>query len=324
VALRAVALGLTRQPHSPPEDSALNAPQLNQVAAAAQASTSTDFDRLLQQRAFTPQDLMQGENLDRLERIAERMASGRMTVPEYLRGNTGDCMAIAIQAMLWNMDPFAVAQKTHIVSGRLGFEAQLVNAVLQNSGAIRGLPHYEYRGEGNTLECRVGCVPRGEADIRWGEWLSIGMVTTKNSPLWKVNPRQQMGYLQVKNWARAFAPGAILGVYTIDELEDFAPPARGAAPAPAAVPASPTLPIYPDADFEKNLPLWRNLVESGRKTATDLLATLSTKAKFTEAQQAQIKQLGAPAPAAAAPAEPLSGEHADFVAAMDDAEGGAE
>lgn len=299
----------------------MNAPQLNQVAAAAQASTGSDLDRLLQQRAFTPQDLMQGENLDRLERIAERMASGRMTVPEYLRGNTGDCMAIAIQAMLWNMDPFAVAQKTHIVSGRLGFEAQLVNAVLQNSGAIRGLPRYEYRGEGNALECRVGCVPRGEAEILWGEWLSIGAVQTKNSPLWKVNPRQQMGYLQVKNWARAFAPGAILGVYTVDELEDFAPAPRAAAP--AAAPAQQLLPTYPDADFAKNLPLWRGIVDSGRKTAADLLATLSTKATFTEAQKAQITQLGAPAPAAA-PAEQLSDEHADFVEAMDNAEGGAE
>ena len=68
------------------------------------------------------------------------MAKGKVTVPEHLRGNVGDCMAIATQAMLWNMDPFVVAQKTHIVSGRLGYEAQLVNAVLQNSGAIRGMP----------------------------------------------------------------------------------------------------------------------------------------------------------------------------------------
>ena len=51
-------------------------------------------DALLQKR-FTPMDLMQVDKLDSLERIAKRMAEGRMTVPEYLRGNMGDCMAIA-------------------------------------------------------------------------------------------------------------------------------------------------------------------------------------------------------------------------------------
>ena len=302
----------------------LNAPThapLAQTAAAA-ATHATDFDRLMQQ-PFRPQDLMQGDNLDRIERIAVRMAEGRMTVPEYLRGNVGDCMAIAMQAMLWNMDPFAVAQKTHIVSGRLGYEAQLVNAVLQNSGAIRNAPLYEYRGEGGSLECRVGCVLRGENSVRWGEWLSAAAVTTKNSPLWKTNPRQQLGYLQVKNWARAFCPGAILGVYTVDELLDGEPlgdPGAGAgAPPPAHV--APALPPYSQVDFEKNLPAWRKVVADGKKTAPDLLAMLSTRATFTEQQKAQILSLKTAPPAAAELAPPAAAERDDFVAAMDAAEG---
>lgn len=276
----------------------MNAPeQRTHLAATKEAPAQTELARLLQ-APFRPQDLMQGDSLDRIERIAIRMAEGRMTVPEYLRGNVGDCMAIAMQAMLWNMDPFAVAQKTHIVSGRLGYEAQLVNAVLQNSGAIRNAPAYEYRGDGNALECRVGCVLRGEEVMRWGEWLSVAAVTTKNSPLWKTNPRQQMGYLQVKNWARAFAPGAILGVYTVDELLDGDPlsnPAQVSAEAPPAQ-ARPELPDYAAADFSKNLPAWRKLVESGKKTAPDLLAMLSTKATFDKTQKTTILGLKKAAP----------------------------
>lgn len=301
----------------------MNAPHtMAAVAQVTHQQTASDFDRLLQ-RNFSPQDLLQGDNLDRLDRIADRMAGGRMTVPEYLRGNVGDCMAIAMQAMLWNMDPFAVAQKTHIVSGRLGYEAQLVNAVLQNSGAIRGMPHYEYRGEGSGLECRVGCIPRGEADVRWGEWLHIGQVTTKNSPLWKVNPKQQLGYLQIKNWARAYAPGAILGVYTVDELEDMPPAAeRSQAPAPAQREA---LPPYLAEDFTKNLPAWTRVVAGGKKTAGELLAMLSTKATFTEEQKARILSLKKDAPPAPPPQpEPEPEPEVDpFVAAMDAAEGAA-
>lgn len=160
------------------------------------------------------------DNMERLTAMARMMASSKVTVPKHLQDNEGDCLAVCMQAMNWGMNPFAVAQKTHLVNGTLGYEAQLVNAVVQTSSAIQGRFHYEYRGDGETMECRVGAVIASESEITWGEWLMLKNVTTRNSPLWKTNVRQQMGYLQVKNWARAFTPGAILGVYTPDELQE--------------------------------------------------------------------------------------------------------
>lgn len=159
------------------------------------------------------------ENMLRAMNLSKVMASSKITVPKHLQGNEGDCLAIVFQSMAWGMNPFAVSQKTHLVNGTLGYEAQLVNAVIQESGAINGRFHYEYQGDGDNISCRVGAIIRGEAEITWGEWLSAKTVTTKNSPLWKTNPKQQLGYLQVKNWGRAFCPGAILGVYSVDELE---------------------------------------------------------------------------------------------------------
>lgn len=160
-------------------------------------------------------------NMERINALAKTMASAKVTVPKHLQGNEGDCAAIIMQSMQWGMSPYAVAQKTHLVNGTLGYEAQLVNAVIQQSGIVKGRFHYEFKGEGNAIECRVGAVIAGETDITWGEWLKISSVTTQNSPLWKTNPKQQMGYLQVKNWARLYAPGAILGVYTNDELQSM-------------------------------------------------------------------------------------------------------
>jgi hypothetical protein len=292
-------------------------------ASSATAADQSDFDRLMA-RTFSPTDLMHGDALDRIERIAERMAAGKVTMPEHLRGNVGDCMAIATQAMLWNMDPFVVAQKTHPVSGRLGYEAQLVMAVVQNSGAIRGTFRFEYRGEGSSIECRSGAVLRGDTEVTWGEWLSASSVTTKNSPLWKTNIRQQMSYLQAKNWARLYCPGAILGVYSPDELEDIEPkPAErrvdltmGEIAPPAG---RPTLPAYPAEDFAKNLPKWRDLVESGRKSAPDLLAMLATKAVFSAEQRAAILALGEQPEQIAEPTTAAGDD--DFVAAYSAAEG---
>ena len=173
--------------------------------------------------------LMNPESMDRIMRMADMMASGKSTIPAHLQKNPADCMAVVMQAMSWGMIPHIVAQQTFLVGGTLGYGAQLVNAVVQESGCISGRFHYEYRGNSPTMECRVGAVLRGEREITWGEWLNESKVTTKNSPLWKTNPRQQMGYLQVKNWARLYAPGAILGVYTPDEFDAPQPRNMGTA-----------------------------------------------------------------------------------------------
>lgn len=166
------------------------------------------------------------ENMARATALAKTMASSKVTVPKHLQGNEGDCLAIIIQASNWGMNPFAVAQKTHLVNGTLGYEAQLVNAVVCGSGAVVGGFHYEYKdevctGANMSVSCRVGAVLRGQTEITWGEWLNSNSVTTKNSPLWKTNLKQQMAYLQVKNWSRLYSPASIMGVYTPDEIESM-------------------------------------------------------------------------------------------------------
>ena len=297
----------------------MSAPTLSPVAAAAHtvAAGASELDRLLQGE-YSPRYMLEGDSMDKMMTLAEQMATSKLSVPEHLRGNVGDCLAIITQSMLWNMNPFAVAQKTHVVSGRLGYEAQLVIAVVQNSGAIRGAFRFESRGEGANVETRAGAVLRGEADVTWGEWLSAASVTTKNSPLWNTNPRQQMSYLQAKNWSRLYCPGAILGVYSVDELEDApaftAPAARRADPDTGEI-AAPTLQPYAADAFTKNFPQWRGIVESGRKTGADLLAMFSTKNTFTAEQQAALKALDTPA------ANPAADS---FVDEMNAAEGAAQ
>lgn len=198
--------------------------------------------------------------MDAMFRFADLMASGVNTVPKHLQGKPADCMAIIMQAARWGMDAFAVGQKTHLVNGVLGYEAQLVNAVLQTSGSITGRFHYEYSGEGPKLSCRVGAIPAGENEVVWGQWLCVSDVTTKNSPLWKTNPKQQLGYLQVKNWGRAYAPGAILGVYTKDELEDRTE--REINPAPQATNGAPVAKTSLKARKAKQEPIEQEAVEA--------------------------------------------------------------
>lgn len=172
------------------------------------------------------------EGMNQLVRFAELMSQSKATVPQHLAGKTADCLAVTMQAAQWGMNPFAVAQKTHVVNGTLGYEAQLVNAVVSSSNLLTSRLNYRWDGDwskvnGKTdkspsLTVTVSAVIKGEADPR-ELTISMAQAGVRNSPLWEQDPRQQLAYLCVKRWARLHAPDVLLGVYTPDELQETAP-----------------------------------------------------------------------------------------------------
>lgn len=186
------------------------------------------------------------EGMDRLVRFAELMAQSKATVPQHLAGKLADCLAVTMQAAQWGMNPFAVAQKTHVVNGSLGYEAQLVNAVVSSSNLLATRLNYKWDGDWSKvngkndksadLTVTVWATLRGETEPRY---LTISMkdAGVRNSPLWEHDPKQQLAYLCTKRWSRLHAPDVLLGVYTPDELEetkprverDITPPATSAA-----------------------------------------------------------------------------------------------
>lgn len=172
------------------------------------------------------------EGMDRLVRFATLMADSKATVPAHLAGKPADCLAVTMQAAQWGMNPFAVAQKTHVVNGTLGYEAQLVNAVVSSSNLLATRLNYRWDGDwsrvnGKTdkspnLTVTVSAALKGEAEPR-ELTISMAQAGVRNSPLWEQDPRQQLAYLCVKRWARLHAPDVLLGVYTPDELQETAP-----------------------------------------------------------------------------------------------------
>ena len=174
--------------------------------------------------------MMNPEIMDRFERIASVMASSKFAVPKHLQGNTGDCLAIIMQSAQWQMDPFAVAQKTHQINGVLGYEAQLVNAVITNRAPITGRLNFEWYGDWAKINgkedkswdkgIKVWATLKGETSPREID-ISMGQVgSVRNSPLWVSDPRQQLAYLAIKRWSRLYTPDVILGVYTPDEIAE--------------------------------------------------------------------------------------------------------
>ena len=190
-------------------------------------------NELLPTVSTAPMDLILNDNaMGAIFKMGELMANCKATIPAHLKGNTGDCVAIVMQAHQWGMNPFAVAQKTHLVNGTLGYESQLVNAVISSSTAVQG--RFKYRpvgdwskvakkgwglSEENGLGVQVGAILSGENEITWGETVWLATVGTRNSPLWKTAPYQQLCYLALKYWSRLYTPDVLLGVYDKEDIE---------------------------------------------------------------------------------------------------------
>lgn len=211
-------------------------------------------------------------------------------VPKDFKGKPANCL-IAIQ---WGAElglkPLQALQNIAVINGRAGLWGDAVIALVRSS------PLCEYITEtddGKTATCRVK--RRGEGE----EVRTFSVDDAKAAGLsGKQGPWTQYPKRMRQMRARAFAlrdvfPDVLKGMPIAEELMDIQPGAPEEQPRVVAtvVSAPAELPMYPEADFAANLPKWWDLIKSGKKTADDLIATLQTKARFTDDQLKQIRTL---------------------------------
>ncbi len=197
---------------------------------AVQKEPKTDFRDIEISDTGAGGGLLMPKNFGEVIKFADVMARSSIAIPKHLRDNPGACMAVTMQALRWEMDPWMVASKTYFVNDRIAYEAQLVGAVVNTRAPIARTPDYEFTGEGASLKCRVS-VEMQDGSVKIYESPLVGAITTKNSPLWKSDPQQQLGYYSIRAWARRYAPEVLLGIYTPDELTEDRQTMRDVTPA---------------------------------------------------------------------------------------------
>jgi len=175
---------------------------------------------------YNPDDPMslylQGSVFDQLQRVSKLMANSAL-VPAHLRGEDkqADCFLVVAQAFRWRLDPFAVAQHTYVLSGKLGYEGKLIAAVINSSSRLAVKLGYEYKGEGQDRAVRVTGTLKGESKPR--EVIgSVKQWRTERNPKWLDLPDQMLAYRGAREWARRHMPEVILGVFADEEVEQMA------------------------------------------------------------------------------------------------------
>jgi hypothetical protein len=170
--------------------------------------------------------------------FARDMTKAKFSIPEHLKNNIGDCLAIINMAMRYGLDPWMIGQKTYVQNGKLCFESQLYHAFAAASGLLKGDLNVVYEGEGDDLRCTVTGYLKGDNAPRTHRSERLkdahpGHVSktvdgverkfVKGSPLWDKKPKIQLFYDTSRDWVRMYCPRATLGIYTQDEIEQYGP-----------------------------------------------------------------------------------------------------
>lgn len=173
--------------------------------------------------------LLDTARFEHMQRIATVMARASL-IPDALRVNDYDttfanCFLVVNQAVRWGMDPFAVAQSVFVLHGKIGYEGKLIAAVIEEK---TGSPlDYEWEGEPGTDAFKITVSGARPSDGKIvsiygtvGDWKTFEKDGKTVKANWRgLASRNQLAYRGGREWARLFAPGLMLGVYSPDEIE---------------------------------------------------------------------------------------------------------
>lgn len=225
----------------------------NTTNAVAQREMQTPVAPAMQSPAVPVMDMAQNpaavfhpEMFQSIMPVAQIMSQSGNAVPNWLQNNPGGCFSICIYAMQWQMNPFGLASDSFCVEGgTVSFGAKSTHAIVEK--VCGDSFQHEFHGDWDKILGKVvektsakgtkyfvpgwekfGAVEDGLAVTVWLRsdperklTLKMKQCIVRNSTNWASNPQLQLFYQACKVWARMYKPGAMMGVYSVDEMQDY-------------------------------------------------------------------------------------------------------
>lgn len=228
-------------------------------------------------------------------RDIQTMADAMATSGLFGMKSAAEALALMLVAQSEGQHPATIAQDYDIIQGKA---ARKTHSVLARFQAAGGRVEWHELTE-NRADATFSHPSGGSLRIDWtfDQAKKAGLTGKDN---WKNFPRAMLRARCIAEGVRAVYPAALGGMMIAEEAADLqpAPPAEkfmGQAEVVSPPISAPTQAAYPQDRFDANLPEWRTVIESGRKTPEQLIVMLSTKAALSDEQKAQIMALGQPA-----------------------------
>ena len=130
-------------------------------------------------------------------------------------------IALMLVAQAEGMHPAIAATHYHVINGRPTLKADAMLSRFQAAGGTVNWKTYTDAEVTGTFSHPQG----GRVDITWTVAQAQAAGLTKN-PTWRQYPRQMLRSRCISEGIRTVYPGVTVGVYTPEEVSDFAPPPR--------------------------------------------------------------------------------------------------
>lgn len=155
-------------------------------------------------------------------KVANLLAKSQL-LPEQYIGHPENCLIAIDIANRMRVSPLLVAQNLYIVKGKPGWSGSFAISAINNCGRFSPLDFvYTENGGGG---CYAQATRLSDGKLLKGTEITLEMAqkegwSTKNGSKWLTMSEQMLAYRAGSFFARAYCPEVLLGVQTIDEIQD--------------------------------------------------------------------------------------------------------
>lgn len=171
-------------------------------------------------------NLLDTAKFEHVWRVAQMYAKSKL-VPEQFRNAPEDCFIALQMSVRLGVDPFMFMQKTYVVHGKPGMEAQLAIALVNARGPFKGAIQWKLEGQGDTRQATAFAVHKETNEVcsctvsmaiaKAEGWIS------KSGSKWVTMPDQMLRYRSASWLCKLYAPECLMGMQMADEIEDVGP-----------------------------------------------------------------------------------------------------
>lgn len=223
------------------------------------------------------------QNLRDAMELAKLIADSDLAPKDY-KGKPGNVLIAVQMGQEVGLSPMSAIQSIAVINGKPGLYGDVGKALLLSNGFIIEEDDVEIVRKTGMGRCRITRQghPPCERTFSLEAAKSAGLLG-KAGP-WTQYKERQMAWRAFWFAARDIASDVLKGLCGAEEIRDITE--RDITPMDQPKIEGPR--PYPDDQFTKNLPAWTNLIKTGKKTADQIIATVSSKAVLSDEQKAQI------------------------------------
>jgi hypothetical protein len=183
-------------------------------------------DALALQQDSAPAQLgfQDSRSFEHMQRVAKAFAMSDL-VPERFRSNIGNCVIALELATRMKVGALALMQNLYVVGGEPGWKATFIIAAINSCGKFSPL-HFEIIGQGDDLGCIAWATELATGERVESPAVSVKMARAegwfnRKGSKWQTMPELMLHYRSATIFGRLYAPEILMGLRTVDELEDI-------------------------------------------------------------------------------------------------------